>query len=180
MLFDDIRATLRDLLKTPMTADQRRPHLEAMRDTLVRAKMGVADLRAGAEQTRTKLAEMEREMETARRRKDLAEGIADAETAAVAAKFEAQFAERVALLRQKLAVEEQEVALADRDLSEMTSALKAASLGAGAAPSVQVPVDPLEDTLSSDLDALARRQQQSVAAADADARLAELKRRMGK
>jgi hypothetical protein len=185
MVFDDLRQSLRDLMGARLTPDQRRPMLVAMKESLVRARMGIEDLRAGVELTRTKLATDEKEMETARRRKGLAEEIADAETAAVAARFEAQFAERVAVQRQKLAVQEQELALAERELSAMTQELKAATLRAGAAP----PADPAtadrelglgDESLRRDLDALAHQQRREARESDADARLAELKRRMGK
>jgi hypothetical protein len=145
--------------------------------------MGIEDLRDGVALTRTKLATDEKELETARRRKGLAEEIADAETAAIAGRFEAQFAERVAVQQQKLAVQEQELALAERELAAMTQELKAASLGAGAAP----PSDPStadlglgDESLRRDLDALGRQQLREARESDADARLADLKRRMGK
>jgi hypothetical protein len=183
-MFDDLRRAFRDLTAVPLSADDRRPALQAMRDTLVRAKMALDDVRDQVAATRRRLTEEEGELATVRRRKAMAEAIADAETAAIAARAEAQLAERVAVRQQKLAVEEQELALAERDVADMTRDFKAASLGAGAAPANRAAPSDVElglgdETLRQETDALSRAQARASAEADADARLAELKRKLG-
>lgn len=186
-MFDDLRRAFRDLMATPLASDERRPALQAMRDTLVHAKMALDDLRAQVAATRARLTQEEQEYATVQRRRAMAEEIADAETAGVAAKFEAQLAERVAIRRQKLAVEEQELALAERDIEAMTQDFKAATRGVGAAPTSSAAsrlddsalgLEP-DEALRRETDALARQQARAAAEAEADARLAELKRRMG-
>jgi hypothetical protein len=183
-MFDDLRRAFRDLMAAPLTADARRPALQAMRDTLVRAKMALDDVRDQVAATQRRLAEEEAELATVRRRKAMAEAIADAETAAVAGRAEAQLAERVAVRQQKLAVESQELAMAERDVADMTRDFKAASLGAGASPAVRAEPDDTElglgdAALRRDTDAMARASARAAAEADADARLAELKRKLG-
>ncbi|MFN9575194.1 MAG: hypothetical protein ACK6AH_01370 [Gemmatimonadota bacterium] len=184
-MFDDLRRAFRDLMAAPLDPDERRPALAAMRDTLVRAKMALDDVRDQVSATRRRLAEEEAELATVQRRRQLAEQVADAETAAVAAKYEAPLLERVAVRRQKLAVEEQELALAERDVAEMTRDFKAASVGAGARPATRAPLDDealglgQDDALRRETDAMARARSRADAEADAEARHAEHKRKLG-
>ena len=124
---------------------------------------------------------------SASRRRTLAEGINDAETAGVAAKYEAQHAERLAVLERKLEVQEAECGLAERDYDEMVAQLKQASLGVGSgmSPGSRGPTDaelglPDDAPLRSELDALGRAQRRADREAGADAALDALKKRMGK
>lgn len=184
-MFEDLRRAFRDLLTDPVDPRDRRSALQAMRETLVRARMAVDDLRDQVAATARRLAEEEAELATVRRRRELAEQAADAETAAVAARFEAPLAERVAVRRQKLDIERQELALAEREVEGMTRDFKAASSGVGGAPtSAESAADldavvGLDDALRRETDAMARAQARAAAEADADARLAALKKKLG-
>jgi len=158
-----------------------------MRETLTRAKVGVDDLRQGVEQTRNRLATEQRELETVRRRKRLASDVGDAQTVAVAERFEAHHAERVHVLEQKIAVQQRELEIAEAEVAEMTRAFKsaaawaappgAASIDEAAAREVD---DALRETHAGEFDNLGRGRARDDRAADAERRLAELKRRMGK
>ena len=115
----------------------------------------------------------------------LAEGINDAETAALAAKYEAQHAERIAVLERKLDVQEAEHGLAERDYDEMLAQLKQASLGVGTGMSeANRPLSdadlglPDDAPLRRDLDALGRQAKRQERDAQADAALEALKRKM--
>jgi len=189
-VFDDIRQAFESLLNGDVPAGERRGVLAEMRDSLVRARLAIDDLRTGAENTRKRLDAERQELETLRRRKVLAEQIGDAETVAVATRFEAHHAERVALLERKLEVEDGELALVQREVEEMTAQYKAASAGVGSGlraggPGAAPPRDAdlgLDDRgagLSQEIGALDRERRRAASEADADARLAELKRRMG-
>lgn len=189
-MFEDIRQAFRDLLSGNVAPEDRRGVLAEMRDSLVRARMAVDDLRAGVELTRKRLAVERGELETVARRKALAEGIGDAETVAVAARFEAHHAEKAALLERKLEVEEGELALVEREVEEMKAQFKAASAGVGSGlraggPGTAPPSDHelgLDDrgaALSEELGAMDRARRRQASEADADARLAELKKKMG-
>ena len=153
-----------------------------MRETLVRARVGLADMRQGVEESRLTLAAKQRELETVQRRKAQAAAIADAETVRVAERYEAELSSRIDILARKLAVQEEEIALGEREVSEMTAELRKA-IGGGAAPIPGVEADPLADPASASLDelsALERTRARAARDANADERLAELKRRMGK
>lgn len=182
-MFQNFRQALNDLLHGQVPPDERRHLLGAMRETLVQARVALDDLREGVAATRRRLARERSELETVRRRKALAEGIGDQETVRIAEKFEAQHAERVTVLERKLEVQEHELALTQSEVEEMTQQLKAAAagVGSGMAPgTVTGEVDDTRAQLERELEGLNRTQRRAAAEADAEARLAELKRRMGK
>ena len=167
--------------------EERRDVLARMRDSLVHAKLGVEDLRTGLASTRARIEAERRELETVRRRKALAEGISDAETVGLAAKYEAHHSERLGVLESKLLAQEGEVALAERELEEMQAEFKRHAIGAvppASAAGARTMQDPLAgetgEGAREELDAMARERARSSAAEDAQRRLEELKRRMGK
>jgi hypothetical protein len=138
----------------------------------------------------------------------------DAETVAVAERFERQHAEKAAVLEAKLQAQEAELALAEREVEAMGVELRRAMSGipggasgdarvGGASPAggdaaTDDPLggadatagaggtaadDPLRDEnadLASEINAAARAGRRARLEQEADARLAELKRRMGK
>jgi hypothetical protein len=192
-MFADVRQAFRDLLRgTPPSGDARRSIVAQMRETLVQARMGLDDLRKGVEETRARLGRERSELETVRRRKQLADGIKDAETVAIAERYEKQHAERAALLERKLETQEAELAMVEREVGEMNAEFKLAAAGAnpgvsaGSAtdgPSVGAsPDDVTADNagLRDELDGLARARRRAEAESTADEKLAALKRRMGK
>ncbi len=193
-MFEDVRRAFRDLLHgTPPSGDARRSILAQMRETLVQAKMGLDDLRKGIEETRARLARERSELETVRRRRQLAEGIKDAETVAIAERYEKQHAERAALLERKLETQEAELAMVEREVGEMNAEFKLAA--AGANPGVSAGSSPAGATASGsttddvttesaglrdEIDSLDRSRRRAEAESAADEKLAALKRRMGK
>ena len=160
--------------------------LARMKDTIVQATMGVDDLREALSWSRKKLDVEQRELATVRRRKELATGIQDAETMAVADRFEKQHAEKAAVLEEKIAVQTREVELAERELAEMKAELRRAMAGVpgSAGAPAEVLDDPLEDEsetkVKSEFDALARERARADRDADAQRRLDELKKNMGR
>ena len=186
-MFESFRQTLRDLMDRATPPEERRAGLARMKQTLVTARLGLDDLRGGVALTRQRLDSERRELETMRRRKGYAAGINDSETVALAEKYEAHHAERVAVLERKLDAQEAELAIAERDVAEMTSELKQAMLGVPDARSVDAAAaDAVDATLNdssniaSELDAMGRARARAERDAAAEQRLAELKRRMGK
>lgn len=191
-MFESFRQALQDVLHRGTAPEARRALLSHMRDTLAQARVGIDDLRRGLEQTRARLALEQRELATIQRRRSLAEGIGDAETVQVAERFERQHAERVAVLTQKLAAQESELALTEAEVREMTEAYKAAgrgvgtgaseAVGGGASPEARAAGE-LDRELEPDLsefNAMRRAQERKAREQDAAQRLEELKRRMGK
>jgi hypothetical protein len=185
-VFDDIRDAFRELLHGNVTPEGRRELIAVMKDTLVQAKLALDDLREGVEITKKRVARETMELETVLRRKGLAQGVNDAETVQIAERFEAQHAERVAVLQQKLAAQEGELALVERDVAEMKEQLKAALAGVGSgmrSGTVDAVTDPLDDgksALEQQLNDLKRAERRATADASADEALAELKKRMGR
>ena len=193
-MFEDVRRAFRDLLHgTPPSGDARRSIIAQMRETLVQARMGLDDLRKGIEETRARLTRERSELETVRRRKQLAEGIKDAETVAVAERYEKQHAERAALLERKLETQEAELAMVEREVGEMNAEFKLAAAGAnpgvsaGSSPGGAAPASSGVDDVTGDnaelrdeIDGIARARRRADAESTADEKLAALKRRMGK
>ncbi|MBA4070872.1 MAG: hypothetical protein C0497_03410 [Gemmatimonas sp.] len=188
-MFESLKSTIADLLGGRVHPNDRRAVINDMKQALVSAKLGVEDLERGVDVTRRKLDTERQGLETVTRRKGLAAGISDAETVAIAEKYEGQHRERIAVLERKLDAQEAEAALARRDYDEMLTQLKAASAGAGrvgASPAgtARTPTDaelglPDDGVLNAELDSLHRQRAREAKDADAAARLEELKRRMG-
>jgi hypothetical protein len=186
-VFESLKSTLHALLHGQVAPADRRAVIADMKQALVAAKLGVADLREGVEVTRTRLGAEREQLAVVQRRKALAASVPDPETVAIAERFEAQHTERIAVLERKLAAQEDEAALAEREYDEMLKQLKAASagVGSGATAAARGPTDaelglPDDAGLRSEFDALARQRARSDAEAAADARLEELKKKMGR
>jgi hypothetical protein len=192
-MFEDVRRAFRDLLHgTPPSGDARRSIIAQMRETLVQARMGLDDLRKGVEETRARLTRERAQLETVRRRRQLAEGIKDAETVAIAERYEKQHAERVALFERKLETQEAELAMVEREVGEMNTEFKLAAAGANpgvsagsssAGPTGDAGVDDVVGDnagLRDEIDGMARARRRAEAESTADEKLAALKRRMGK
>jgi hypothetical protein len=189
-MFENFRQALNALLSRGTPPEERRALLGHMRDTLARARAGLEDLRDGLEQARARLATERRELDTVRRRKRMAADVNDTQTVSVAGRFEIHHAERVAVLEQKVAIQERELALAEAEVLEMTQAFKAAAAGAGPAgagagasiddAAAREVEETLADPAAADFDRLRRSQAREQRNAEAERRLEELKRRMGK
>lgn len=187
MVFNSFRQSFDELLSRATRPEERRAVAARMKDTLVQAKLGLNDMRDGLEKSRQRLALEERELETVRRRKQLAEGIGDRETVDIAAKYEQMHAERVDVMRQKVAAQEAELVLAQRDVDSMSAELKAVVAGSGP-DATRTPLhegvdsdeEPGASSLRDEIDSLGRTRARADREAEAARRLDELKRRMGK
>lgn len=184
-LFGELRTSIEDLLNGRVAPGDRAEQVRQMKQALMYARLGVEDLRAGVSQTRMRLDRERTELATVQRRKELAAGISDAETVAIAQKFETQHMERIGVLEPKFRAQEAELALAERELEEMTAQLKAAAKGVGDRPVSRGPTDaelglPDDAPLTGELNELRRASERAAKEQAADARLAELKRKMGK
>jgi hypothetical protein len=188
-MFDDLRDSLR-AFSGRLDANERRRMSSGMRDALVHTKLALQDLRSGLAQTEARLAAEQTELDTVRRRQALAAQVDDQETVAIAERFAAQHAERVAMLETKRLAQQQELTLAQREYDEMAAELR--RVVSGMAPEASSP----EAAAAREVDALLSddpddgldlrdvpppsRRSRADREADADARLADLKRRLGK
>ena len=160
-----------------------------MREALIEVKAGLGQMRDALHATEREVAAIQQEMATAERRRALASEIGDTETVGVADRYLAKHRERQAVLERKVAAQREEMALAERDVAEMTEQLEevtkrrggleaerssaAAWAGLGRAGMDRPEVDPEQEALKARMDRAARE-------AEADAKLEELKKRMGK
>jgi hypothetical protein len=186
MVFDGLRHTFDELLQRATKPEERRAVAARMKETLVQARVGLDDLRQGLEKAKLRLAAEAKELETVQRRRQLAEGIKDQETVEIAAKYEAAHQEKVNVLRQKVSVQESELALAERDVESMATELKAVVSGTSAGPTQHViddadlGLDQKSAELGDEIDSLRRQRAHMDREADAARRLDELKKKMGK
>jgi hypothetical protein len=188
-LFERLREALRAALDGAAPPEDLRDLARRMRDAVVRAKVGVQDLRDGLASTETQLAAERQRLMDAERRGRLAGEIQDGETVRVAERFAAKHRERVAVLERKVRAQRDELELAERELGEMQAQLKAAERGRPAAQSGQSSERAWRDIESAggvrpggglDLDdeLLKREVDRAAREAAADRQLQELKKRM--
>jgi len=184
---------LREALEAALAAATPPPDLgeiaARMREAVIEQKAGVAALREALEKDEQALAGERGQLETAERRRKLATDIGDAETVAVAERFIAKHRERGAVLEKKVAAQREELGLAERDLVEMRAQLAEAakrrpglegersaeqawrSLGEAGMDRPELDVE--QEVLKAKMDRAARE-------AAAEAKLDELKKRMGR
>ncbi|HKN68152.1 MAG TPA: hypothetical protein VJW73_17830 [Gemmatimonadaceae bacterium] len=192
-MFESLRKSLDDLLSRSTPPEERRQIVSRMRDTLVQAKVGLQDLRDGVAQSKRRLEQERRELDTVQRRKGLAEQIKDEETVRLATQYEQLHAERFAVLQRKVEAQESELALAEREVAQMMSELRQAASGIPSAgersnAAVSAAMDEIEsemgagknESLRDEIDGLSRARTRADHEADAARKLEELKRRMGK
>ena len=182
-MFEQLKQHMRELLDRATSPADRRTMIAMMRDAVVEAKVAVREMREQLEETRRRLAAERNELDTVRRRARLAAQIEDAQTLQIAREYERRHGDRVEVLERKLAAQEAELMLAEREVEEMTRELKSRAVGVdpgGVAAEVGEgspfpPDDPLEPDagLRGEIDRADRE-------ARASEMLAELKRRMGK
>ena len=151
-----------------------------MREALVAARVGLDDLRRALGEARARVEAARAELETTRRRGRLAAEVHDAETVAVAARFAESQASRVGVLEAKAEVQAREVALAERELADMTAEYRRL-----AATGQMHASEPPEAAGGTESGSAASPDANGPNAADPrptdpDALLAALKRRMGK
>ncbi len=192
-MFEPLRDALRGF-SARLDPDERRQMTHAMRDALVHAKLGLSDLRASVAATEARLSAERAELETVLRRQGLAAQVDDQETVAIAERFALQHQERVSMLETKRMVQQHELAIAEREYADMSAELR--TIMSGMAPNQRVdlnaPADDsadgsnhafdgseMADSLSDPMTAPTRRTR-AEKEANAEERLAELKRRMGK
>ena len=154
-----------------------RRQLAEMKQTLALARVARDDVRAAYAIAVQKLEAARTELSTILRRGDLARQIDDQETVAVAERFAESQRNTIAIFERKVAVQHEELQLTERTVTEMESELRSVT-GIGPAPSDG---EPRADDGAPSADAADYRPLDDAARAQsADARLAELKRRMGR
>src|SRR5256885_12083047 len=98
-----------------------------MREAVVDAKVAVAEIQEAIARTEREITSERQRLADAERRGRLAGEIQDQETVTVAERFAAKHRERLGVLEHKLTAQREELALAQRELDEMQTQLKAAA-----------------------------------------------------
>jgi hypothetical protein len=188
-LFDRLRSQLENALSRATVPPTPREEAAQLEQHLIEMKVGLDDLRRAFIATDQELTRERAQLADAERRGELALGIQDEETARIANEFATRHRERVGVLERKLAVQQDEVAMAERMAGELLARLKQAKRGldaGGRSPSVEAAWRGLEaaggtrpetDVASELLKTQADRAAMEQAA---DAQLAHLKKKLGK
>lgn len=179
MVFEHLRRSLRDAMSRVSSPADARAALALMREAVIEARAGVSALRTDRDATRQQLMLERAELATVQRRGRLAADIGDTETVEIAARFERRHVERITVLERKLAAQEAELALADREAEEMAAQLKATADGVASPAESTASMD--SERASGDAGSELRRATDRLAhEAQAERQLAELKKRMRK
>jgi multidrug resistance efflux pump len=127
-VFESVKARLDRLFRDHTRSDPR-ARAAALRDALLEAKVGLRAMRDALGATQRELEGERHQLEAAERRGRLAAEVPDSETVSLAQRFAARHRERVAVLERKLVVQRDELALAEREVTEMMAEYRAARPG---------------------------------------------------
>ena len=188
-MFKKLREALERALEAATPPENLSDIAARMREAVIEQKATVRGLEAELAKAEDLLAHQKAELETATRRREAAAGINDQETVAVADKFIARLGERTAVLDKKVAAQREELALAQADLTEMTAQLQEAarrnpkltserSTEAAWRDLGKAGMDRPEMDIEGEL--LEGRARRAAREAQADAKLEELKKKMGR
>ncbi|MBA3658444.1 MAG: hypothetical protein H0W67_02485 [Gemmatimonadales bacterium] len=179
-MLDGLKARLEQLLHN-VSPDDPRARAAGLREALLEGKAGLTAMRDALETTARELEAERRQLVDAERRGRLASEVPDADTVAVAERFAARHRERIVVLERKLGVQRDELALAEREVEEISAEFRRARLGADRQPRSGAKAE-------ADLDAeLGLRRPPPTRAEDehlrertVEAQLAYLKKKLGK
>ena len=130
-MFEGVKARLEKLFREHSRSDPR-AYLAGLREALLEAKVGVGAMRSALTATERELVTERRQLADSERRGRLAAELPDAETVGLAERFAVRHRERVAVLERKLVVQRDELALAEREVEEMLTQVRAGRPGLGA------------------------------------------------
>jgi hypothetical protein len=182
-VFDGLKARLDRLLRDRGGSDPR-AYAAGLREALVEARLGITEMRRALAAAEAELESERKQLADAERRGRLAAAVPDAETVAIAERFAGRHRERILVLERKVVVQRDELALAEREVQEMTAQWRSASRGGPRSESLDDAWRDLEaaggsrstdesDQISADLDR--RKREQAV-----EAQLEYLKKKMGR
>jgi hypothetical protein len=175
-VFERLRAAVNAALDAATPPPDWRDLRNELHRAAVEGRAALLQLRDALAKSERELASERRQLEDARRRGTLAVDVGDAETVAVAERFTARHGERVTMLEQKLSAQQAELALTQRDVDEVVQRLRDLELRAGV-PADGSRVQPAPEVDDGELGAALDRAGRE---AEAEARLRELKNRMGR
>jgi len=175
-VFERLRAAVNAALDAATPPPDWRDLRGQLQRAAVEGRAATLQLKDALGRTDRELTIERRHLDDAERRGALACDVGDQETADIASTFTARHRERIAVLEQKRSAQQAELALLERDVDEIIAKLRDVELRGGVPAEgsrIQPPVDVDESALGAQLDRQTRE-------ADADARLRDLKNRMGR
>ncbi|MCU0620836.1 MAG: hypothetical protein MUC69_04955 [Gemmatimonadales bacterium] len=184
-MFEQLKSRLERILAEATPVADRREATASLRDALVEMRAAVAGLRQALASSERELAAERQALADAERRGTLAGEIGDDETVEVAARFAERHRTRVEVLARKVAVQHEELALAEQEMAELSDRVRTAPASA-AGDSVRQAWRDLEAAgaatpQSADGDALLTAQlDQARRTAAVEEQLAYLKKKLGK
>jgi hypothetical protein len=173
MVLEELRARI-DRLLAERGADTR-AYASGLYQAMVETKAAVATIREALERTRRELEVEQQRLADAERRGRLAHEIGDQETADLADHWATKHRELTTVLERKLAVQEDELRLAERQLDEYGEAYRQARQGM---PPSAAPVTPIPDT--PELLRMERELDRQTREALVKEQLAHLKKKLGR
>jgi hypothetical protein len=130
-VFEGVKARLEKLFRDHSRSDPR-AYLAGLREALLEAKVGVGTMKTALAATEQELVIERRRLADAERRGRLAADVPDDETVVLAERFTLRHRERVMVLERKLVVQRDELALAEREVEEMLTQVRAGPPAPGA------------------------------------------------
>ena len=182
-MFDGLKARLDRLLRERGPLEPR-AIAAGFREALIEARLGVTEMRRALAAAEAELESERKQLSDAERRGRLAAGVSDAETVAVAERFAARHRERVTLLERKIVVQRDELALAEREMAEISAQLRSAARSGPRSESIEAAWRDLEAAGGSreaeESDRLAADHERRKRDEAVEAQLAYLKKKMGR
>ena len=170
MDLDDIKAQF-DRIFAAGNRTSARDQASGLREALVEFKIGIGQIRDALTRSERELEQARREAADYARRGQLAQEISDEETVRLATEYTARATERMAILERKVAVQRDELAMAEREYDVTKARFQSASRG--------IPVDaadPDQAGMSGPDQALLDQRAREAAV---EAQLAHLKKKLG-
>jgi hypothetical protein len=127
-VLEALKARLDQLLRDSARSDPR-AYAAGLREAVLEARLGIGAMRDALAATERELASERKQLDDAERRGRLAAAVPDPETTAIAERFAVRHRERAGVLERKLAVQRDELALAERELADMTAEAQRATAG---------------------------------------------------
>lgn len=120
-MLEGLRARLEKLLADHTAPGDPKARAAQLHAALLEMKVALATLRDALTATERALDSERRQLADAERRGRLAAQVPDPDTVQVAEQFTARHRERTAILEKKLQLQQEELALADRDMEQLTA-----------------------------------------------------------
>jgi hypothetical protein len=128
-VFEGLKARLERLLQDHSRPDPR-TRAAALREAVLEARVGIQTMHSALAATERELDSERRQLADAERRGQLAAQLPDQETVSVAERFAQRHRDRVEVLERKLAVQRDELALAEQEAADMLKEYRSARPGA--------------------------------------------------